>query len=100
MRCHWPLDDVLPAKGKHVVEGKVFAPQWERAGGGHGTGLVRLEKGRRRAAWRREKKKGRRGVKAPYNHRDSKGMVILYTEISFCTAVRELFPSRKAAIFL
>lgn len=67
---------------------------------GHGTGLVRLEKGRRRAAWRREKRRGRRGVKTTYNHRDLNGMVILYTEISFCTAVRELFPSTKAAIFL
>lgn len=34
VRCHWHLDDVFPAKGKHVVEGKVSAPQWERAGDG------------------------------------------------------------------
>ena len=97
MCCHWHLDDVVPAKGEHVVEGRVFAPLWERGGGE--TGLVRLEKGRRRAAWGREKRKGRRVVKTTYNHGDSKGTVILYTEISFSTAVRVLFPNTKT-IFL
>lgn len=64
------------------------------------TGLVRLEKGRRRAAAGRKKRKGRRGRETTYNHGDSKGVVILYTEISFSTAIRVLFPNTKMVIFL
>lgn len=63
-----------------------------------GTGLVRRQNGRRRAAQGREKRKGRRGMKTTYNHRDSKGMVILYTEISFFIAFRVLFLNTNKTI--
>lgn len=98
MCCHWLLDYVLLVTGECIVEGKVFAVQWERAGGQ--TGPARLEKRRRRAAWGREKKKSRGGMNTTYNHRDSKGMVMPYGEISFSTAVRVLFPNTKMIIFL
>lgn len=93
--CHWHLDEVLLAN--HVVEGKVFAPQWNRAG------MVRncpsdARKGKEKDRWEREKRKGRRGMKTTCNHRDSNGTVILYTEISFSTDVRVL-SSHKKIIF-
>lgn len=61
---------------------------------------MRRQNGRRRAAQGREKRKGRRGMKTTYNHRDSKRMVILYTEISFFIAFRVLFPNTNKTIFL
>jgi len=44
--CHWYLSDVLLAKGESVVESKVFAAWWERAGGG---------------SWPSEARKGKKG---------------------------------------
>lgn len=69
------FDDVLPTKGDHVVEGK---------------GL--MEEG--------EEDESRRGMKTAYYHRNSKGVVIVYAEISFSTDVRVLFPNKEDHLHL
>lgn len=46
-----------------------------------------------------EEGEGRRGMKTTYYHINSKGVVIVYAEISFSTDTRVLFPNTKKTIF-